>query len=63
MWHAILQNCIEKIENLGCLTNLVFLTLAGNKIKRLENLSGFSKLALLDLSDNQIEDFDVGESV
>ncbi|XP_064617441.1 leucine-rich repeat-containing protein 46-like [Liolophura sinensis] len=55
------KNCIKKIENLSCLTNLVFLTLAGNKIKKLENLTGFSKLALLDLSDNQIEDFDVDE--
>ena len=55
------QNRIISIQNLECLPNLQFLTLAGNRIRTVENLQHLNRLLFLDLSDNCIEDFDIGE--
>ncbi|CAH1788016.1 unnamed protein product [Owenia fusiformis] len=55
------QNQIKVIENLECLENLSFLTLANNKIQKIENLTRLPKLAFLDLSENNITDFDIDE--
>ena len=57
----LLQNAIERIENLECMTSLQFLTLAGNKIRKVENLMILDTLKLLDLSDNRIADIDAGK--
>ncbi|XP_052095135.1 leucine-rich repeat-containing protein 46-like [Mytilus californianus] len=56
-------NLIEKIENLECLKNLTFLTLADNRIRRVENLNCLPKLHFLDLSHNCVsqQNFDIDE--
>lgn len=56
-------NLIEKIENLECLKNLTFLTLADNRIRKAENLTCLPKLHFLDLSHNCItlHNFDIDE--
>ena len=46
------DNCIEKIENLGRLRNLVYLNLAMNNIEFIENLEPLEKLEKLDLTLN-----------
>jgi len=57
-----LQNLIEVIENLACLSStLRFLTLAGNGISKVQGLKDLQILGFLDLSDNFIDDFDVQE--
>ncbi|XP_046332984.2 leucine-rich repeat-containing protein 46-like [Haliotis rufescens] len=55
------QNRITRINNLDCLKNLQFLTLAGNLLERVENLNKLSKLLFLDLSANRIAQFDIDE--
>ena len=56
-----MQNRIQKIENLDCLQNLTFITMAANQISKIEGLTHFKKLAFLDLSQNQIISFDIGK--
>ncbi|XP_074835314.1 leucine-rich repeat-containing protein 46 isoform X2 [Carettochelys insculpta] len=55
------RNQIETIENLSCLPNLRFLSLAGNRIRALENLQDLKQLQFLDLSQNQIKTLDPDE--
>ncbi|KAL8605828.1 hypothetical protein ACOMHN_051437 [Nucella lapillus] len=55
------HNRITAIQNLDCLTNLQFLTLAANRIRAVENLQHLTHLLFLDLADNVIEDFDIDE--
>ncbi|XP_074835316.1 leucine-rich repeat-containing protein 46 isoform X4 [Carettochelys insculpta] len=55
------ENQIETIENLSCLPNLRFLSLAGNRIRALENLQDLKQLQFLDLSQNQIKTLDPDE--
>ncbi|XP_052805873.1 leucine-rich repeat-containing protein 46-like [Mya arenaria] len=60
------SNLIERIENLDCLVNLTFISLANNRIRRIENLQRLQKLLFLDVSENQIsqvEKCDVPPSV
>ena len=57
-----LQNLIEVIENLKCLSStLRFLTLAGNRISTVQGLKDLRVLGFLDLSDNFINEFDIDE--
>ncbi|XP_053373357.1 leucine-rich repeat-containing protein 46-like isoform X2 [Mercenaria mercenaria] len=55
------SNRIEKIQNLECLKNLTFITLANNRIREIENLRHLRKLIFLDLSENQISKVDKDE--
>lgn len=55
------ENQISVIQNLDCLQNLQFLTLAGNQISKLENLKHLSHLLFLDLSNNSISHLDTNE--
>ena len=57
------QNHIERINNIDCLHNIQFLTLAGNRISIVENLSHLKQLLFLDLSSNRISDIDEGNVV
>ena len=47
-------NCINKIEELISLNNLLYLNLYGNHIKDIENLNGVKKLKILLLEKNNI---------
>ncbi|XP_069111822.1 leucine-rich repeat-containing protein 46-like [Argopecten irradians] len=55
------KNKIQVIQNLECLKNLTFLTLADNEISQVEGLSHLSKLLFLDLSHNNIHHFQIDE--
>ena len=57
------QNHIERINNIDCLHNIQFFTLAGNRISIVENLSHLKQLLFLDLSSNRISDIDEGNVV
>ncbi|XP_033762361.1 leucine-rich repeat-containing protein 46-like [Pecten maximus] len=55
------KNKIQVLQNLECLKNLTFLTLADNQISQVEGLSHLHKLLFLDLSHNHIHDFQIDE--
>ncbi|XP_060076485.1 leucine-rich repeat-containing protein 46-like [Ylistrum balloti] len=55
------KNKIQVIQNLECLKNLTFLTLADNQISQVEGLTHLNKLLLLDLSNNFIHHFQIDE--
>ena len=55
------QNKIEKMENLECLQNVRFITLANNLITHISGLGHLTKLGFLDLSENLIDRVDIGQ--
>ncbi|GBP79774.1 Dynein regulatory complex subunit 3 [Eumeta japonica] len=63
---TLAQNLIEKIENLGELTNLIELDLSFNKITKIENLEQLANLEVLSLFHNKIkklENFEMLENL
>ena len=57
----ILQNNIEKIENLDTLVHLEYLSLKANKIQTLERVKHLKKLSFFDISENLLKKIDVLE--